>query len=243
MTANPMSPVPAEPDRVDQVTVSDGTFDLFTWLPEGGTGPGLLLLQEIFGVGSYIRSVATRLRDLGFVVAAPDLFWRHQRGWAPAHDEAGMAASFAMVQRAGGDPLVPDSVAALGALAEFSEVSGRPGALGFCLGGTLAWGVGIQGDPAWVVSYYGSGVPDLLDAVGELTCPVLVHLGTKDDFFPPDGIDRVLAATASMDHVTVHLHDAGHAFDNHEAPMFRDAPAAAVAWAQTVEFLRTHAGP
>lgn len=240
MTATSMSPAPSEPDRIDQVTVSDGTFDLFTWLPEDGPGPGVLLLQEIFGVGSYIRSVATRLCDLGFVVAAPDLFWRHERGWSPTHDQAGMEASFALVQRAGGDPMVPDSMAALEVLAGFGEVSGPPGVLGFCLGGTLAWGVGIQGDPAWVVSYYGSGVPDLLDDVDQLTCPVLVHLGTKDEFFPPDGIDRLQEATAPMDHVTVCLHDAGHAFDNHEAPMFHDAPAAAAAWGQTVEFLGAH---
>ena len=241
MTATAMSPVPAEPDRVDQVTVSDGTFDLFTWLPAGGAGPGVLLLQEIFGVGSYIRSVATRLRDLGFVVAGPDLFWRHQRGWAPAHDEAGMAASFAMVQQAGGDPLIADSVAAMEVLAAAHEVTGRPGVLGFCLGGTLAWGVGLVGDPAWVVSYYGSGVPDALDSLDRLACPVLVHLGAADDFFPPGGVDRVRAATAGLDRVTVRLHDAGHAFDNHDAPMFHDAAAASTAWAETVRFLATHA--
>ncbi|HEX2574952.1 MAG TPA: dienelactone hydrolase family protein [Aquihabitans sp.] len=228
-------------DRIERIAVADGSFDLFTWLPASGHGPGVLLLQEIFGVGAYVRAVATRLRDLGYVVAAPDLFWRQHPGWAQDHDEAGMAASFAMAQQADPEQLVADSIASLEALAGLDEVQGRPGVLGFCLGGTLAWNVGLAADPAWVVSYYGSGVPDALGDLGRLTCPTLVHLGSRDQFFPPDGNDRIRAAAEDLDHVTVEVHDAGHAFDNHEAPAFHDAAASEAAWAETVAFLSRHA--
>ena len=72
--------------RIDRVGTPDGPFDLTVWLPEAGHGPGILLIQEIFGVGEYIRAVAEDLAALGYVVAAPDLFWRlkpgHQAGVA-----------------------------------------------------------------------------------------------------------------------------------------------------------------
>ena len=71
--------------RTDTVTVDDGTFDLHVWVPEAGHGPGLLLLQEIFGVGAYLRAVAERLVALGYVVGAPDVFWRIERNWASSH--------------------------------------------------------------------------------------------------------------------------------------------------------------
>jgi dienelactone hydrolase len=60
--------------RTDQVAVDGGAFDLHVWLPESGTGPGVLLIQEIFGVGAYIRAVGERLAALGYVVGAPDVF-------------------------------------------------------------------------------------------------------------------------------------------------------------------------
>ncbi|HEY4377775.1 MAG TPA: dienelactone hydrolase family protein, partial [Acidimicrobiales bacterium] len=97
--------------RTDTVTVDDGSFDLHLWIPAAGQGPGLVLYQEIFGVGGYIRSVADRLCDLGYVVGAPDLFWRQQPNWAPAPDEAGMAASMQLVGSVDPAKAVADSVA------------------------------------------------------------------------------------------------------------------------------------
>src|SRR5882762_1360179 len=82
--------------RVESVRVPDGAFDLTLWLPEAGSGPGLLLIQEIYGVSDYIRAVAADLAQLGYVVAAPDLFWRLEPGYQAAHDEAGLATSLAM---------------------------------------------------------------------------------------------------------------------------------------------------
>ena len=70
----------SEPTRTEQVTVDGGSFDLHVWLPPQTTGPGVLLLQEIFGVGAYIKAVAARLAREGYVVGAPDLFWRIRPG-------------------------------------------------------------------------------------------------------------------------------------------------------------------
>jgi len=141
-----MPPMSATTTRTDQVTVADGSFDLHVWIPEAGHGPAILLLQEIFGVGAYIRSVAERLAALGYVVGAPDVFWRIQRNWEAGHDEAGLNASFGMISKFDFGTGIADCVAALGRLREEPEVQGGTGVMGFCLGGLLTYHVAVQGE-------------------------------------------------------------------------------------------------
>ena len=81
------------PSRTESVETPDGSFDLTVWLPADGTGPGLLLIQEIFGVSDYIRAVADDLAGLGYVVGAPDLFWRLEPGYQADHDQEGLTRS------------------------------------------------------------------------------------------------------------------------------------------------------
>src|SRR5215213_11142459 len=162
----------SDPTRTEQVSVDGGSFDLHVWLPPQGSGPGIVVLQEIFGVGAYIRAVAARLARVGYVVGAPDLFWRIEPGWAPDHDEAGLAGSFEMVGKFDAELGVTDSIAALGALRGLDETRGGAGVLGFCLGGTLAHLVAADSDPDVAVSYYGSGVPDAAARLADISCPI-----------------------------------------------------------------------
>ena len=226
--------------RTESVAVEDGELPLHVWLPEGGSGPGVLLIQEIFGVGPYLRAVAVRLADSGYVVAAPEVFWRFAPGWESGHDQAGLEASMAQVGRM--DPALAgaDCVAALGALAGLDEVTGTPGVLGFCLGGTLAWAVAAHGEPSVCVSYYGSGVPSMLDLIDSVTCPTLFHFGNADSFIPAEGIEAVNAAIDARPGFVLNVENAGHAFDNHESEMFWDESAAQTAWAKTMAFLGEH---
>ncbi len=226
--------------RTDTVSLDGGSMDLFTWLPESGSGPGLLVIQEIFGVGEYIRDVAERLCAAGYVVAAPDVFWRFAPGWNAGHDEAGLNASFGAVQQLDFAKAIGDCEAALGHLAALPEVCGGTGVLGFCMGGTLAWGVAAAGDPACCVSYYGSGVPSMLDLADAVTCPTLFHFGNADDFIPGDGVDALNDRIAGKSNFTINVENAGHAFDNHASEMFYNESAAKAAWAKTMAFLATH---
>jgi carboxymethylenebutenolidase len=227
--------------RVDSVEVPGGSFDLPVWLPDGGTGPGLLLIQEIFGISDYIREVAEDLANLGYVVAAPDLFWRLEPGFQAAHDEEGLNRSLAMGQRFDAEQGVADSVAALDHLAALPEVEGGVGVIGFCLGGTIAYFVAAQSDVAAVVSFYGSGVPDSLDALDRITAPVLFQFGGNDPYIPRDQVARVEEAAAGRENVEIHVEeDAGHAFHNRKSPMFHMPEPAARAWQRTEEFLRRH---
>ena len=214
-----------------------GEMDLFVWRPTGEAVGSILVLQEIFGVGAYIRAVAERLAASGWVVGAPDVFWRFAPGWAAEHDEAGLAASFDAVQKLDFPQAITDCVAALERLAEIDAADRRPAVIGFCLVGTLAWGVGVADSPSACVSYYGSGVPDMIGSIDSVSCPTLFHFGNDDPFIPNEGVDRIGAALAGRTGFVLNVEEAGHAFDNHESDTFFDEGAAKSAWAKTMSFL------
>jgi carboxymethylenebutenolidase len=217
-----------------EIPTPDGTLDGYLALPESGQGPGLIVLQEIFGVGDYIKGAADRLAQLGYVALAPDLYWRIEPHATP--EDMNEAMQFA--QQLDHEYAVQDSIAAMNALRHHPEVTdGKAGVLGFCLGGTLTFGVAIHGDPDTAVSYYGSGVPDMLGQADRISCPVLLHFGGADQFIPRERIDRVAEFAAEQPNLECHIQEgAGHAFDN-PSPMFHNPEAAARAWEITGEFL------
>jgi carboxymethylenebutenolidase len=227
--------------RSERIEVPAGYFDAHVAVPACGSGPGMLLLQEIFGVNDYIEDVARRLAELGYVVLAPDLYWRTQRGLALGHDEEDLRRAFAAMQQLDRDAALEDSIAALGALRGLPEVASagsRAGVLGFCLGGSLAYQVAAQAEPDVAVCYYGSAIPDELDAAAAIVCPTLLHFGADDPYIPRERVDGVAAMAADRDAFECHVHDgAGHAFDNSFAPTFHEPRAAARAWELTSAFL------
>ena len=213
-------------------------------LPEGGEGPGVLVLMEIYGVGSYIRRATERLAELGYVALAPDLYRRLEPGLELPHDDDGLERALATVQKLDQAGAVEDSVLALDTLRGLPQVDGRPvGVLGFCLGGRLAYEVATVADPAAAVCYYGSGIADALDRADRITCPVLFHFGAEDAYIPREDAQRVCEYAATREDWMCEIQpDGGHAFDNHEAPMFSRPEAAAPAWELTRRFLARHMG-
>jgi carboxymethylenebutenolidase len=227
--------------RVESVPASDGTFDLNLWLPAAGRGPGVLLIQEIFGVSDYIRAVAGDLAALGYVVGAPDLFWRLEPRYQAGHDQEGLTRSLEMGSRFDTRQGVADAAAALDHLAALPEVEGGVGIVGFCLGGTIAYFLAARASAAAVVSFYGSGVPDSPGALDHITSPLQFHFGGRDPYIPRDQVARVEQASAARDNVEVHVEeDAGHAFHNRKSAMFHVPEPAARAWQRTEEFLARH---
>lgn len=227
--------------RTDQVVCgSDGSMDMHMWTPETAPHSAILLIQEIFGVGPYIRSVAERLAEAGYLVGAPDIFWRFAPNWESDHTEAGLGASMEKVQQLDFPKAIGDCVTALEQLRTQPGIAAAPAVTGFCLGGTIAWGVAANGDPSCCVSYYGSGVPSMLGMIDQVKCPTLLHFGNNDPFIPNEGVDQVGEAIAGRPGFALNVETAGHAFDNHESAMFYNEGAANAAWAKTMAFLATH---
>lgn len=221
-----------------------GSFDAHLALPPSGSGPGLLILQEIFGVNSYIRSVCARVAEMGYVALAPDMFWRQEPGFTvePAEGDAGMGRAFEKMGGFDWEAGSADLGTALAHLAAHDACRGSVGVMGFCFGGTLTFHAAADHDPACAVSYYGSGVADALDAkAADVSCPTLFHFGDEDAFLPNEQVDAIRSRFDEADHVRVVVQSgAGHAFDNDQNPAFSNPAAAAAAWAETTAFLATH---
>ena len=108
--------------RTDPVVCgSDGAMDVHIWTPDAAPRSAILVIQEIFGVGTYIRAVAERLADAGYLVGAPDVFWRFAPNWESDHTEAGLGASMEKVQQLD----FPHAIADCGAALESSRRSAR----------------------------------------------------------------------------------------------------------------------
>lgn len=221
------------------VPVEGGEMPAHLWLPEGGEGPGVLLLQEIFGISDYIERRAADLAGLGYVVLAPEIFWR--LGTSRVENGPAMLdEAMGLLGRLDWDAAVADAVAAQRVLRLRPEVGGREvGMVGFCLGGGLAFAAAAVDTPACLVSYYGSALPDLLALAPSVTCPQLHHFGTADSYIDADTVDRIEAAVAGPRTQFHRYAGADHAFDNDDWPGHH-AEASAQAWPRTVDFLARH---
>ena len=222
------------------------------WLPEDldQPVPGLVVLQEIFGLSAYMQQRCADLAARGYAVLAPQLFARLDPPVSGLEDgeellpwlEEGMA----LTSRLPWDRAEADALAAVGALRAHGAVDAdRVGLVGFCYGGGLAFAAAAsaaeEDRPVSVlVSYYGSALPTLLDRAGDVEVPSLHHFGTADAFIPLDQVERIreaVTAGGAREQVRFVLHEgAGHAFDNPH-PGLHHARAAEAAWQQTLGFL------
>ena len=230
------------------IPTPDGDLPAQLWHPEGGRGPGIVLVQEIFGVSDYIERRARDLADLGYVVVAPELFWR--LGVTKVENGPSMMEEgYGLMQRLNWGAAVADGVTTVAWLLERDEVAGGLGIVGFCLGGGLGYNIAAETTVDALVSYYGSALPSLLglapDSEGaaltadSVTAPQLHHFGLRDGFIPADVVEQ-LRETLSGDHVTFRTHETGdHAFDNDDFGLYDEA-SSQEAWAQTEAWLAEH---
>jgi carboxymethylenebutenolidase len=221
-----------------KVSTDSGEMPAQLWTPESGTGPGILLLQEIFGVSTYIARRAEDLAEAGYVVLAPELYWRIDAKALDMADPDVTAKAMGVVQELDWGTTVGDAVAALEHLRSRPEVRGGTGVVGFCFGGGLGFNVAAVTDPDVLVSYYGSSLPNLLDLVPQVRAPSLHHFGLADDFLVPEVVEKVRTAiTEGPADVQVETYEgANHAFDNPDYGLHHPE-ASAVAWERTLGFL------
>nr|WP_202893541.1 dienelactone hydrolase family protein [Kribbella italica] len=202
-----------------------------------GSGPGLLLLQEIFGVSEYIQERGAQLAALGYHVVAPEIFWRLDDVDLDPDATDLLDRALAVLDRLDWDLAVSDSIAAL----EYLRGRDTPvGVIGYCFGGGLGFNVAAAADPDVLVSYYGSALPNLLPLAPDVTAASLHHFGDADDYLPRATVDKIVAELGDAE---VHRYPgAGHAFDN-PMPAFHHAEASAQAWQRTTEFLSRQLPP
>ena len=209
-------------------------------VPDGGRGPGVVVLQEWWGLVPQIKGVCARLASEGFVALAPDLY----HGEMAEHTEMDRAGE--LMTSLPPDRAARDMSAAIDHLLSLDATSGNTvGVIGFCMGGMLTLLIAAQeGDRvAAAVPFYGAPLGDGAPDWSGLTAAVEGHLAENDDFFPPEAINALGAELreAGRD-VVFHVYEGtGHGFANEENPLGTwDEAAAATAWARTLAFLGAH---
>lgn len=226
------------------VDVGDGTkMAAYSVRPQGGgRRPGLLVLQEAFGVNAHIRDVADRFAREGFSVLAPELFHRTAPGFDGRYDDFASARRHLDALTVEG--LSADLAAAHAWLLERGGVApGDVSVIGFCLGGRAAFLADSILPLKAAVSFYGAGIaPALLDRAPSLSAPILLAWGGLDKHIPPERIAEVTAAlrAAGKPFVNAEFSAADHGFFN-DARSSYHAPSAAQAWALALQFLKSRA--
>lgn len=217
----------------------DGSFSAYLAEPASGSGPGILMIQEIFGVNQDMRDHCDAMAAQGYIALCPDLFWRLKPGvQLTDQTDAEWQQAAELYQALDPDKAVEDLKQALSHLRAMDGCSGKVGSMGFCLGGLLAYLMATRSDTDCNIGYYGVGIETRLGEADRITAPTLLHIAEEDKFVPPE-VQRQLQ-DGLKDHPAVTLFSyAGmdHAFARHNGTHF-DAEAAALAEGRSRDLLR-----
>ncbi len=225
-----------------EISTADGGMPALLWRPGGGVGPGLVLVQEIFGLSRYVRDRAADLAALGYVVCAPEVFWRLDDHEIDEDGPQVLDRAVSVAQRIDWPLAVADVGAALRWLRTDDGVVGGCGLIGFCFGGGLAFNVAAVDEPDVLISYYGSALPGLLELADQVSAPSLHHFGLADSYIRLDAVRTIERAVTAYGAEFATYPGAGHAFDNPD-PAFYHPQASAEAWQRTTRFLAAHLPP
>jgi carboxymethylenebutenolidase len=215
-------------------------FSGYLSVPPSGRGPGLLMIQEIWGVNDHIRNLADQYAADGFVVLAPDVFWRERVRVDLSYDEIGTAEAYRMYRSLDIGQATADLGQAVDFLTELPQVDGRVGVLGFCMGGRLAYSLADNQRLAVGISYYGSGIATELEHMPRMAFPFLFHFANEDHLIPLEEVRRLMPLIDATGDATFRFYEQQrHGFNcPYRAAYSMDAALAAKA--ATLSFLRDH---
>jgi carboxymethylenebutenolidase len=220
--------------KMIELTASDGhKLAAYRAEPAGKARGGLIVVQEIFGVNSHIRSVADGYAADGYLVVAPAFFDRVERGLDIGYTPADIERGRAFIPKMQWDKALLDAGAGL----ENIKSAGKVGIVGYCWGGTTSWMSAARlSGLACAICYYGGGIPN--NAGEKPRCPVMFHWGETDHSIPIDAAKKVAAAHPEAQSF---IYPAGHGFNCDQRGSY-DAPSSKLARTRSLEFLRKHVG-
>lgn len=209
-------------------------------LAQGRKGPGIVLLQEIWGVNQHIRAVADQYAMDGYTVLAPDVFWRIEPGVDLTYDKEGSEKAFSLMKKMDFKAVTQDLIATVKTLRELPAGNGRVATVGFCMGGYLSYIAAAHAGVDAAVCYYGGGIQNQLGEAAKIKCPIMLHYAEKDHFIPMEAVESVRQAFAGRDNTRIDVYPGvDHGFNCWERPAY-DQGSAALARGRTLAFLATH---
>ncbi len=222
--------------KVDLPVNGNGAYAFISQPDDDAQHPGLVLIQEWWGIEPHITDLAHKLATDGFVVAVPDLY--HGKIATEPND----AMRMIMLIQENIDRAAAEIIGALETVKAMPNVEPKKiGLIGFCIGGFMTYTVASRyPDLAAVVPFYGAGYDPTPEEVAKVNAPVLAIYGSQDQSVPQEQIDKIerMYKEAGKD-ITVKVYDAGHAFINPVHGMGNEQ-AAADAWPLAIRFLKSH---
>lgn len=187
------------------IKTPDGAFQAYVARPKADKAPAVVVIQEIFGVNQVMRDITDGLAGQGYLAICPDLFWRIE----PDIDitdksEAEWKRAFELFNAFDIDAGVTDIQATIQVIRADPGSTGKVGAVGFCLGGALAFLTATRTDVDAAISYYGVGIENRLAEADKLTRPLMLHIAEEDQFVPKQAQAMILQALKN--HVGVEVH-------------------------------------
>ena len=216
------------------------SFNAYCAIPPNGRGPGLIVIQEIFGVNAAMRQICDTFAAKGYIAVCPDLFWRQTpdiqlTDKTPAEWDRAMALLNGFDVEGG----VRDLLSTLAHVRSLSGCNGKVGAVGYCLGGKMAYLMASRSDVDAAVSYYGVGLDNMLDEVLEIRMPLVLHIAGLDAYVPEPVRQKILKSIARNPAIAAYVYEgADHAFARPNGQNYNEA-AATLANERTLKFLAT----
>ena len=225
------------------ISTPDGAFSAYVARPAAAKAPAVIAIQEIFGVNQVMREVCDRLAAAGYLAVCPDLFWRLEPGVdITDQTQAEWDKAFDLFGRFDVDQGVEDIRATLDLVRALPGCDGKVGAVGYCLGGRLAYLTATRTESDASVGYYGVGIENYLAEAERLAHPLMLHIAEEDAYVPKAA--QALIEGALKDHPQATLHTypgCDHAIARPGGAHY-DAKAAAQADGRTLAFLKQNLG-
>ena len=221
------------------ITTKDGSFSAYVARPSAARAPAVVVIQEIFGVNAVMREITDGLAGQGYLAVCPDLFWRIE----PDIDitdktEAEWKRAFELFNAFDVDAGVGDIAATIRAIRGDAGCNGKAGAVGFCLGGLLAFLTACRTDADASVSYYGVGIENRVAEAEKLARPLLMHIAEEDQFVPKPAQQVILQALKDHPQIEIHTYPGcDHAFARPGGEHYDEA-AAKLAGGRTLQFFQ-----
>ena len=214
-------------------------FDAYAATPASGRGTGVLILSEMFGLNEPMRRLAASYAERGYPALVPNVFWRSTPSVGLAYEGPERETAWQRLRTFDFDVAAADLRVAVDALRAMPSCTGKVAAVGFCMGGRLAFLAAARAGVDAAVAFYALGISRHLDEMPGIACPVQLHYGTSDEHVPSSEVDAVATAARTNPNIEMLLYPGvGHSFFNSVRPTY-DATAAALAEQRVTRLLES----